>query len=164
MVDTVELSTVLAALNLPAAEASSNADGGGFVLSGGEGDGTGNGGGVMLRSGDGGVDGGSGGGAELSGGISGVGGNGGNAYVKGGSGTFPGGAFINGGDAVSGSGNKGGAVAISGGLGDGVADSGDVWIEIQGNATLKIYGLPTSNPNSANALWNDAGTLKISAG
>lgn len=31
-------------------------------------------------------------------------------------------------------------------------------------SVIKLTGLPTSNPTVAGALWNDAGTLKVSAG
>ena len=32
------------------------------------------------------------------------------------------------------------------------------------NASIKMTALPTSDPAVAGALWNDAGTLKVSAG
>ena len=32
------------------------------------------------------------------------------------------------------------------------------------NASIKMTALPTSDPVVAGALWNDAGTLKVSAG
>jgi len=37
-------------------------------------------------------------------------------------------------------------------------------LDTPGANYLKIVGLPTTNPNVANALWNDGGILKISAG
>lgn len=45
--------------------------------------------------------------------------------------------------------------------------TGDVYGELTIQATptgVLVTGLPTSDPAVANALWNDAGTLKISAG
>ena len=32
------------------------------------------------------------------------------------------------------------------------------------NASISLTALPTSNPNVAGRLWNDSGTLKVSAG
>ena len=37
-------------------------------------------------------------------------------------------------------------------------------ITVKSNGAILFSGLPTSNPNVANQLWNDGGTLKISAG
>lgn len=49
---------------------------------------------------------------------------------------------------------SGGAVGLNG--------SGDLTINFDGNVI--ITGLPTANPVVAGALWNDSGTLKVSAG
>lgn len=49
---------------------------------------------------------------------------------------------------------SGGNVTISGG--------GDTTITPDGNIIMS--GLPTSDPTVAGALWNDSGTLKVSAG
>jgi hypothetical protein len=43
----------------------------------------------------------------------------------------------------------------------GVDDGGLVYI---GTGNIKIDNLPTSDPNDQNVLWNDGGTLKVSAG
>lgn len=50
-------------------------------------------------------------------------------------------------------------------LGDALADNNGTMIEIDDAAELiKLTNLPTANPSVAGALWNDGGTIKISAG
>lgn len=44
------------------------------------------------------------------------------------------------------------------------AASGDPVVEILSTGLVKISGLPSLDPEVENALWNDAGTIKISAG
>jgi hypothetical protein len=41
---------------------------------------------------------------------------------------------------------------------------GGIRIQPESGAKLKITNLPTSNPAIVNAVWNDSGTLKLSAG
>lgn len=55
---------------------------------------------------------------------------------------------------TAGAGGTGGDVVISAGSPAGEGDIGQV----------KIANLPAADPHIANALWNDSGTLKISAG
>lgn len=59
-----------------------------------------------------------------------------------------------------------GMVTVNGtGLSLVFTDHNGVSFEIALSTTgLRIVGLPTANPVVANALWNDAGTLKVSAG
>jgi hypothetical protein len=84
---------------------------------------------------------------------------------------------ITGGADLSGS-NPGGSLTISGGLtvpSDtipsfltfyGQNDLGGVGIDVgmEDNMLLRISNLPTSDPHVIGAVWNDTGTLKISAG
>jgi hypothetical protein len=69
------------------------------------------------------------------------------------------------------SGNNGGDVRLHPGQGSGAGNrSGRVLIELtpdNGGADrglIMILNLPTSDPQVADALWNDAGTLKVSTG
>jgi hypothetical protein len=41
---------------------------------------------------------------------------------------------------------------------------GTTRITLKANGAILFSGIPTSNPNVAGQLWNDGGTLKISAG
>jgi hypothetical protein len=56
---------------------------------------------------------------------------------------------------------------------DGSDDSGFIDINVAGGGTIRLgnttqklvfRGLPTANPNNAGQVWNDSGTLKVSAG
>ena len=50
-------------------------------------------------------------------------------------------------------------------LGDGLDENNGTKVEIDDvNQWIKLHNLPTLDPGELNALWNDAGTLKISAG
>lgn len=97
-------------------------------------------------------------------------GAGGGARVAGGAAASGAGGALTlaGGDAVAGSGN-GGAALLMGGDADG-GDGGNVTVRagISNNGGdpghVLITGLPTADPVVAGALWNSAGTLKISAG
>lgn len=69
-----------------------------------------------------------------------------------------GGVTIRGGDGYEG---QGGSVSITGGFGDGQVNG---TLSIQTFSNIFIHGLPTADPHIVDALWNSAGTLKISAG
>lgn len=58
---------------------------------------------------------------------------------------------IVGGADISGTTSRGGNLTLAGGPGD-------------THGSVILVGLPTSDPGIANALWNDTGTVKISAG
>lgn len=48
--------------------------------------------------------------------------------------------------------------------GTGISYTPDHGLELFSETNVFIYGLPTSDPGVAGALWNDNGVLKISAG
>lgn len=129
---------------------------GGFIelVSGNGGPGTdANGGDITLTAGNG--DGsGDGGSVDLSGGDSAGGGTAGGIFLQGSPGNLNGGDVTINGGAGGDNDALGGDVYIQGGAGSG-----------SGRAGLVILGnLPTANPSVAGALWNDGGTLKVSAG
>ena len=143
-------------------------------VEGGTGDGdVGDAGFVYIRGGDGNGAGGAGG-VEIRGGTDDGGGGAGAVTITGGSGSAAGGGAtvtVQGGGSLSGGGTAGG-VRIYGGGSNGASDAGNVEISrgfhlgggggVHGHVLMP--DLPTSNPLVANALWNDGGTLKISAG
>lgn len=88
----------------------------------------------------------SGGGLNLEGGDASGGGNGGGISIAGGYGEF----------------GTGGSISIAAGAGVDAASKGS--ISIYSFKNLIIEDLPMADPEVENALWNDAGTLKISAG
>jgi hypothetical protein len=45
-----------------------------------------------------------------------------------------------------------------------IGGAGTITATLAANQNFIITGLPTANPNVAGALWNDGGTLKVSAG
>jgi hypothetical protein len=49
-------------------------------------------------------------------------------------------------------------------LGLGSTDPGSIVADLSRTGFVIMPGLPTADPVSADALWNDAGTLKVSAG
>lgn len=48
--------------------------------------------------------------------------------------------------------------------GPGAGFPGDVNIAPDTGANVRLFHLPTADPHVPNALWNDAGTLKVSSG
>lgn len=92
------------------------------------------------------------------------GGNGGTVFVTGGAGG--GGAFLTGGA------SGGYAIVKAGAGGSGILQNADGSVLIEAGPSdmsvltpaLYLTGLPTSNPGVSGQVWNDAGTLKISAG
>jgi hypothetical protein len=80
-------------------------------------------------------------------------------------GSAGGGIFIAAGSGTVGNAN-GGSVTISAGSGTGSGPDGDIVLAngVYFGGSIKLTNLPTADPSIANALWNDAGTIKISAG
>lgn len=73
--------------------------------------------------------------------------------LEGGKGDGTGGtSHLSGGDAESGANQDGGDVVLAGGAGDGTGRQG----------LVMISNLPTSDPGVSGALWNNAGTMKVS--
>ncbi len=58
----------------------------------------------------------------------------------------------------------GGAGALVQVNGQGAGFPGDVNIQPDDNANLRLFHLPSADPHVLNAVWNDGGTLAISAG
>ena len=141
----------------------------GVQLIGGGDDEQANGGGsVTIRSGSDAYGGGAGnvtieGGEDL-----GAGGGAGNVIIRGGRSTTFNGGYINitaGASELFDGPNGANLELRGGGGGGGTSFGGDLVLRggLSGGNVL-MTTLPTSNPAVANALWNDAGTLKISAG
>lgn len=78
----------------------------------------------------------------------------------------PGNVELHAGFATAGA-HKGGDVVLKSGISDG-ANGGDIRLQLLGGGAgfgnIFLEGIPTVDPLVANAVWNDAGTLKISAG
>jgi len=60
--------------------------------------------------------------------------------------------------------SNGGNLTLKAGLGSGSGVAGNLKLSLESGGQILIENLPTSDPAVANALWNDSGTLKISAG
>ena len=136
-----------------------NKAGGAASLTGGAGNGTGTGGASSVVGGSGGATG-AGGAIAITGGAGGAtSGNGGAVTIAGGAGT-------------AGNGN-GGAVNITGGSLHGSGANGAVNIAADkacavtigyAAGTLKLVGIPTTDPGVKDQVWSDGGVLKLSAG
>jgi predicted RecA/RadA family phage recombinase len=147
------------AVAIAGGEGDTNKAGGAASLTGGAGKGTGAGGASSVVGGAGGATG-AGGAIAITGGAGGsTSGNGGAITIAGGAGT-------------AGNGN-GGAVNITGGAKNGTGDNGAVNIAADkacdvtigfAAGTLKLVGIPTSDPEVKDQVWANSNVLTLSAG
>jgi hypothetical protein len=106
-------------------------------------------------------------GSRLSGAIGDDGADGGNVIVDGGNSYGSAGAggnvYIDGGSVLGNDDtDQGGSIVLTGG-GSSAGRGGDILIAGgDPGGLIFLYSLPTDDPNAASAIWNDAGTLKIS--
>lgn len=164
-----------ASLGIAGADGATGAAGGAVAIAGGKGD-TNKAGGAASLTGGAGNGTGAGGASSVVGGAGGATGAGGAIAITGGAGgatSGNGGAItIAGGAGTAGNGN-GGAVNITGGALNGTGANGAVNIATDKacvvtigytDGTLKLVGIPTTDPEVENQVWANNGVLTLSAG